>query len=942
MKRLFRLFILLVVLIPQSIFAQTTSDTDILSEEAKEYLSMIKTLEGSSPQEYGVTENNYNVNLCVCYAHVALEYYDLALFDKALEYAEKSAAYGIKADNKGNYFFVCKLISSVSSMSAKYEIGFKYLSDALVLADSLGDKENKFQLLLEYYYLAKKVSNHQLMHDITKQIGEFDIDELSADSRLDLLTHEISHALSTGDPETALIYIEEYRRKLEILPKESQKEGLILCLQYESDCYALLKNYEEAARCREMTLPADHNPEDYAGTYILAMAYYIESGNVEKINEYIDKLSQLSDSRKLSVAQRGELHYQLCTAFLELERYEEAYEQILLSIESGIQSDWFLIQKGIVLHKLGRNEESRKVLIEYAEYCREKYGPDSIKYADALRFLANIEAFCGNTHEGADLLMKSLTLVENFFKAELPYVSHDLIESFWNDVSKGILEMAAYAVGAEMFQCNLTTEAYEGLVLSKALLLTHEKTFAEYVAHSGDPGLKELYQRTLDLRNRKEDLKKSYMQNKEEIMSLQRELSALESRLAQQGSAWTEHTDYFDVSFEQLKKSLKDNEVVVDMVDHSSKEFGRKYLAFVYRRNWEHPLIVPICTQKDLDSYAIRSARPDQIYSRKVSAELMDLLWKPLEEYVDPGEKVYIIPSGDMHMISYDSFQLSDGSLLGSKYDFIRLTSAREILHGISSDIRISSAALYGGLQYDLTADERVEESRRYGDVSRAALQRRARGNTSYTDLPMSREEVLIVESMLKKAGVEDVRCYLDKQGTEESFMSLGVPSPHIIHLATHGFYYTPEDAVSVQGLSGYKNAMMLSGLVLAGGNAEWKGEDVPENTLGGILTAEDISLCDLSNTELVVLTACDTGKGKITPEGVYGLQRAFKKAGAKSIIMSLWKTDDTAAKEFMQLFYESLTTNNWDRHAAFQYAKDKMRNKYRQPYYWAGFIMLD
>jgi CHAT domain-containing protein len=206
----------------------------------------------------------------------------------------------------------------------------------------------------------------------------------------------------------------------------------------------------------------------------------------------------------------------------------------------------------------------------------------------------------------------------------------------------------------------------------------------------------------------------------------------------------------------------------------------------------------------------------------------------------------------------------------------------------------------------------------------------------------MSREEVLIVESMLKKAGVEDVRCYLDKQGTEESFMSLGVPSPHIIHLATHGFYYTPEDAVSVQGLSGYKNAMMLSGLVLAGGNAEWKGEDVPENTLGGILTAEDISLCDLSNTELVVLTACDTGKGKITPEGVYGLQRAFKKAGAKSIIMSLWKTDDTAAKEFMQLFYESLTTNNWDRHAAFQYAKDKMRNKYRQPYYWAGFIMLD
>ena len=134
----------------------------------------------------------------------------------------------------------------------------------------------------------------------------------------------------------------------------------------------------------------------------------------------------------------------------------------------------------------------------------------------------------------------------------------------------------------------------------------------------------------------------------------------------------------------------------------------------------------------------------------------------------------------------------------------------------------------------------------------------------------------------------------------------------------------------------------MLSGLVLAGGNAEWMGNDIPENTLGGILTAEDISQCNLSDTELVILTACDTGKGEVTSEGVYGLQRAFKKAGAKSIIMNLWKTDDDAAKEFMGLFYESFTTNGWDRHSAFKYAKEKLREKYRSPFYWAGFIMLD
>ena len=172
--------------------------------------------------------------------------------------------------------------------------------------------------------------------------------------------------------------------------------------------------------------------------------------------------------------------------------------------------------------------------------------------------------------------------------------------------------------------------------------------------------------------------------------------------------------------------------------------------------------------------------------------------------------------------------------------------------------------------------------------------------------------------------------------------MGLSVPSPDILHFATHGFYYTPEDAAEISGLSGYKSAMRLSGLVLAGGNAEWMGEDIPKNTLGGILTADDIAQCDLSGTGLVVLTACDTGKGKVTSEGIYGLQRAFKKAGADTILMSLWKVDDKAATDFIGIFYESLTSNGWNKRAALKSAKDKMRHKYPSPYYWAGFIMLD
>jgi CHAT domain-containing protein len=302
-----------------------------------------------------------------------------------------------------------------------------------------------------------------------------------------------------------------------------------------------------------------------------------------------------------------------------------------------------------------------------------------------------------------------------------------------------------------------------------------------------------------------------------------------------------------------------------------------------------------------------------------------------------------MVPSGDMHLLSFDSFPLRGGVLLGDKYSFVRLSSAKEILSGVSAGFEVKKAVLYGGLQYDMTEDDRVTEAKKYEKSWRHLTSRWRSGSAAdrFHNLPMSRKEVVAVSELLNAKGV-DTRCFMGQEGTEESFVGMDSPSPDIIHIATHGFYYTPEEASDVRGLSGYKDAMRLSGLVMSGGNAEWLGENIPENTLGGILTADDISICDLSGTDLVVLTACDTGKGRVTTEGVYGLQRAFKKAGAKTIVMSLWKVDDKAVTDFTDYFYTSLTTNGWNKREAFRSAKNQLHEKYRSPYYWAGFFMLD
>ena len=140
------------------------------------------------------------------------------------------------------------------------------------------------------------------------------------------------------------------------------------------------------------------------------------------------------------------------------------------------------------------------------------------------------------------------------------------------------------------------------------------------------------------------------------------------------------------------------------------------------------------------------------------------------------------------------------------------------------------------------------------------------------------------------------------------------------------------------------KQIIRRCGLLFAGTNTALQGHsnELPEGVQDGILTAKEISLIDLRDADLVVLSACETGKGEITGEGVFGLQRAFKQAGAQSIIMFLWPVNDAATQLLMTEFYRNWTTNHQSKREAFRNAQQTVRSKYPEPYYWAGFIMLD
>lgn len=137
------------------------------------------------------------------------------------------------------------------------------------------------------------------------------------------------------------------------------------------------------------------------------------------------------------------------------------------------------------------------------------------------------------------------------------------------------------------------------------------------------------------------------------------------------------------------------------------------------------------------------------------------------------------------------------------------------------------------------------------------------------------------------------------------------------------------------------QDELFYSGLIMSGGQKAWTDSIFVVDRNDGILTAYEISKLDLHNVNLVVLSACETGLGDDLLDGIFGLQRAFKKAGDGSILMSLWKIDDKATSEFMGMFYEKLL-KGYSKHEAYIYATHTMKEKYQDANYWASFVLLD
>ncbi len=486
-------------------------------------------------------------------------------------------------------------------------------------------------------------------------------------------------------------------------------------------------------------------------------------------------------------------------------------------------------------------------------------------------------------------------------------------------------------------------------LFSKGLMLSTEISVEEQIQRLGDTSLMASLDSLRSIRNNIERLYENpSAANQGAAAKLISQADRIEKELAIRLKAGGfDFAQPLTVSWREVQQSLGSKDIAIEFITFAINNDAdiEATLALTLRSDDPYPQSTLI-----IDSGVFDYLEDD---TQIRDLQLYDIIWGKLADRLEGIENVYFSPSGPLHSLSIENLPGCE------EYKFYRLTSTRELVKSRNKH-HISHAVLYGGLNYSTSVEDMIAQSQAYRQDgthstqlsnSRSAILelRGAIGGPKFLDGTV--EEVNDIGSLLNDKQHLTVTKLMGDEGNEESFKALSKQDVQLLHIATHGFYSkaSAEKDYSdiVENLpqrNSEDEALSRSGLLLAGASNALEG-DVPDEVEDGLLTAQEIAQIDLSDMDMVVLSACETALGDVSSsEGVFGLQRGFKKAGANSILMSLWKVDDDATCMLMTEFYCNWIGLGKTKHDALELAKEAVRNHpgWEDPKYWAAFILLD
>ena len=631
------------------------------------------------------------------------------------------------------------------------------------------------------------------------------------------------------------------------------------------------------------------------------------------------------------------------TVYSELGYFSDALrsikESIKVSEEYGLKEALPYNNMGMLYFIKSKFPQSVEWFLKSYELCKTPYESDEIGMNTALgMYLSNdstAATFCSEVSE------KMRNNIQDMFA----FMSGEERAIYWKHFENYLpmLNLIIYESG----NTDAFGTIYDNILEAKGLLLRSTNAIRDAVLNSGNETDIADY---IHIGQLKQQLLNEKDNDTRE--SIEKEIETIDKRLTQHVNAYADFNSSNNINWEQVRDALSKDDVAIEFyniplvwgLDSIQTMDGEpRYCAVLLRKGYKYPHIIPLCKESQLEELD-----KDDLYE---TDSIYNLIWQPLENELKGVRNIYFAADRELHKIGIEYAPISENENIGDRYNLYRLSSTR-ILAENKTQSKKESAVLYGGLKYDLDKDELIAESRS-GDyhptsTSRAFTAENSRYGVKY--LPGTLKEV---EEISKNFSFSP-RLITDISGTEESFKSLAGSSTDIIHLAIHGFFWSEDDAqkrdyvtfLNPSNRSSQSNedkALMRSGLFFSGANIGLKGETLPDDVEDGVLTALELSNMNLGNVDMVVMSACESGLGETSGEGVFGLQRGFKLAGANTLLMSLWKVDDEATKLLMTEFYKNYLSGKSKRHSL-QLAQQSLRNntKYSDPEYWAAFILLD
>lgn len=502
---------------------------------------------------------------------------------------------------------------------------------------------------------------------------------------------------------------------------------------------------------------------------------------------------------------------------------------------------------------------------------------------------------------------------------------------------------------------NNTAEIYDAVVYRTGMQLRSQRSTLEAIRKSQDPEVKNLVDSIEKLSkkiiplyktgegNSSPDATQNNIEEMKRNMELQRQINYMEGKLLDLVDGLRQK-DIPDVTWKEIQSRLKPGEAAIEFV-YSNKNV----YALIVKPGYDSPKAVKLTGQDELYNL-LKSQRKKSsaalaknLYS-KYAGKLYEMLWKPMENELQGVENVYYTAPGILNNLAFNSFQDSEGKYLFDRFNMHQLSTTGQIVfdedYSTPQSMVVMGNILYGKDQ--MPADKKTAEQRGIEDDFDLTDESDTRGVSRdyFRHLPFTVEEINNISALFNEINVDKEELH---EATESKLREMVKSHPDILHLATHGFYINSDtDAAKVAFYKEKdKGSMMRSGIALSGAEEAWRGTTTEPDSNDGIMTAQEVSMLDLKGTTLVTMSACETALGAYNYEGIYGLQRGFKQAGVKSMLLSLWSVNDESTAIFMQNFYKGIKAG-MSKQQAWKEAVGKVKELYPDPYYWASFILID